>query len=92
MKQIKKCSFKPMNGYVVLDWERTEESTTEFGLVIPDSKVRGEFAMVVATHKNSDLVIGDMVAFDKLKGDFVKEGVVDFLIIKEDDILAVCEE
>lgn len=89
---MKSTKLIPQNGNVVLDWEtEQEEETTSFGLVIAGAKVRDDFATVIAVSKESDLVVGDRVLFNKLAGQFYKDGLNEFLIIPETEIFAVVE-
>lgn len=84
--------MKPVNNNVVILWEKEQESVTSFGLVLPDSKKRGDTATVVAVHSKSQLSVGDVVIFDKLKGRFYEEDGKELLIINEEDIFGVVEE
>lgn len=89
---MKTTKLIPQNGNVVLDWETVqEEETTSFGLVISGATVRDDFATVIATSKESDLMVGDRVLFNKLAGQFYKDGLNEFLIIPETEIFAVVE-
>lgn len=85
--------FKPMNGNVVLDWYKEEETVSEFGIVIPNSKSkRGDIATVLAVSEGSELQVGWQVVFNKLAGKFTKIDGDEVLIIPESEIYAVVEE
>jgi co-chaperonin GroES (HSP10) len=93
LSSLVKTNIAPKNGYVVLLWSKPKESVNDFGLIIPDSKRRDEHANVIAVSKNSDLVVGDKVLFDKGKGTFVTDEFNnDIFITKEEDIFAVLED
>jgi chaperonin GroES len=79
-----------------------EETTSPGGIVIPDSAtekpIRGE---VVAVGKGKilengdvrplDLKTGDRILFGKYSGTEVKVGDEDYLVMREDDVMAVIE-
>lgn len=81
----------PKNNNVILKWEKKQETTNQFGLIIPNEQKRGDIAIVVGVHDKSELKIGDNVLFDKMKGSFMEIDGDALLVIKEDDIFAVVE-
>jgi chaperonin GroES len=94
--------FKPLNDRVLL--QRTEaEEKTEGGLYIPDTaKEKPQRATVIAVGpgrliENGDRIPvafseGDTVLFGKYSGTEVALGGEDYVIMREDEILAVIED
>jgi chaperonin GroES len=94
-------SIRPLHDRIVV--KRLEEGTTSpGGIVIPDSAkekpVKGE---VVALGNGKPLdngevrklevKIGDKVLFGKYAGNEIKLGDTDYLVLREDDVIAVFE-
>ena len=93
--------IRPLHDRVVIR-RMEEERTSPGGIVIPDTAtekpVRGE---VVAVGKGKilesgdirplDLKAGDKVLFGKYSGTEVKVEGEDFLVMREDDVMAVIE-
>ena len=91
--------IRPLHDRVVVK-RLDEEKTSPGGIVIPDSAaekpVRGE---VVAVGNGKvldngqvrmlDLKVGEKVLFGKYSGTEVKVDGVDYLVMREDDIMAV---
>ena len=83
--------------------ERIEaETTTAGGIVLPDSAkekpIQGKVIAVGEGRRNDDGKIvplqvkkGDTVLFGKYSGTEVKLDGIDYLIMKEDDVLAIVE-
>lgn len=89
---MKTTKLIPQNGNVVLDWESEKAGEeTSFGLIIAGVKIRDDFATVIAVAKDSDLLVGDRVLFNKLAGIFYKDGLNEFLIITEAEVFAVVD-
>jgi len=97
-KAAAKFSFTPAPGrLIVSSLEQTER--TESGLYLPETaKERPQLAKVVAytPGRNDDgepneplCKVGDVIFHSKYGGTEVKIGGADFLILREDDILAV---
>ncbi len=92
-------SFRPLNDRILL--ERVEpETKTAGGILIPDNaKKKSEEARVVAVgqgkiledgkRKSMELKVGDKVVFGKWSGTEVKIDGKEFLLVKEDEVLAV---
>lgn len=93
--------IRPLHDRVVVK-RREEEKTSPGGIVIPDTAaekpVRGE---VVAVGRGKlldngeirplDLKVGDKVLFGKYSGTEVKVDGQEYLVMREDDIMAVFE-
>ncbi|MGI9265772.1 MAG: co-chaperone GroES [Gammaproteobacteria bacterium] len=94
-------NIRPLHDRVVIK-RMEEETTSPGGIVIPDSAtekpIRGE---VVAVGKGKilengdirplDLKTGDRILFGKYSGTEVKVGDEDYLVMREDDVMAVIE-
>jgi chaperonin GroES len=94
-------NIRPLHDRVVIK-RMEEETTSPGGIVIPDSAaekpVRGE---VIAVGKGKilengdvrplDLKTGDRILFGKYSGTEVKVDDQDFLVMREDDVMAVIE-
>jgi len=94
-------NIRPLHDRVVIK-RMEEETTSPGGIVIPDSAaekpIRGE---VIAVGKGKilengdvrplDLKTGDRILFGKYSGTEVKVGDEDYLVMREDDVMAVIE-
>jgi chaperonin GroES len=80
-----------------------EEDKTTGGIIIPDSaKEKPQKGEVVAAgngKKNEegkliplDVKAGDMILFGKYSGNEFKEGGVEYLILREDEVLAILDK
>ena len=93
--------LKPLNDRVLV--KRLEEETvTAGGIIIPDSAkekpMKGEIIAVGpgklaedGKHLKMHVEKGDLVLFNKYAGTEIKVDDEDFLVMREDDILAVIE-
>jgi len=93
--------IKPLGDRVVVELEKQEEKSA-FGIVLPDSaKEKPSQGRVVAVGNGSvlesgerspmELAVGDLVIFSQYGGSEVKYNGVEYLILRESDILAVVE-
>jgi len=94
-------NIRPLHDRVVIK-RMEEETTSPGGIVIPDSAtekpVRGQ---VIAVGKGKilengevrplDLKPGDKILFGKYSGTEVKVDDQDYLVMREDDVMAVIE-
>ena len=86
----------PLGERVVLKPLAAEE-TTKSGIVLPGSeKEKPQQAEVVAVGPGTDDVkmevkIGDKVIYSKYAGTNVEIDDEEYIIVKQDDILAICE-
>ncbi|MFA5625399.1 MAG: co-chaperone GroES [Bradymonadales bacterium] len=95
-------ALRPLNVHILA--QRIEEETvSKGGIIIPDAaKEKPARARVVAvgsgklnkngTRQPIDIKKDELVLFGKYAGTEVKLGLVDYIILREDDILAVIED
>ena len=92
--------LKPLGDRVVLKVKESEDKTLS-GIVLPDtSKEKPVEAVVVAVGTGEivdgkkvplDVKVGDTVIYSKYAGTEVKIGNEELLIVRQNDILAICE-
>ena len=93
------AKIQPLGDRVLVEPLEAEEKTAG-GIVIPDTaKEKQQRGKVVAVGKGRvsdegkltplEVKVNDQILFGKYSGTEVKIGVGDYLIIKEDDILAI---
>ena len=93
--------LKPLNDHIVV--QRVEEETvSKGGIIIPDTAkekpAKGK-VLAVGTGKLSkdgkrqaiEIKTGDVVLFGKYSGSEVKLNGVDYVFLREDDVLAIIE-
>ena len=89
--------FKPINDRVVVKPAPAEEKT-KGGIIIPDTaKEKPQRGEVVATGPGKDdkkmtVKKGDIVLYGKYAGQEMNHDGVDYLIMREDDILVVLDK
>jgi len=94
-------AIKPLGDRVVLQ-PIEEEAVTASGIVLPDTAKekpqQGEVIAVGPGRRDDsgnnvavEVTAGDKVIYRKYGGTEIKEGVSDYLIVSEDDILAVVD-
>ena len=94
--------LRPLHDRLVVKRLEEEDKSTG-GIIIPDSaKEKPQKGEVVAAgngKKNEDGKIipldvkaGDMILFGKYSGNEFKEGGVEYLILREDEVLAVIDK
>jgi chaperonin GroES len=95
-------NIKPLGDRLVI--ERIEQDTkTAGGIIIPDNaKEKPQKGKVLAVgpgayDNNGKLIpmhvsVGDVVLFTKWGGTEFKEGAVEYLVLKESDVIGVIEE
>jgi chaperonin GroES len=98
---VKKSMIQPLGDRVVV--KRTEEEhKTKGGIIVPDTaKEKPQQALVVAVGPGRisdegkriapDVKKGDKVLFGKYSGSEVTIGDQEYLILREEDILAIIE-
>jgi len=100
-KSKSKVRLQPIGERIVVQREESEE-TTAGGIVLPDSaKEKPARGVVVAvgngkllsdgTRVESQLSTGDRVLFSSYAGETVEVDDVEYLLMREDDVLAVIE-
>ena len=92
--------LRPLGNRVVLQYEKAEEKT-QSGIILPDSaKEKPQDAVVIAVgpgkgddEKCSGMQVkeGDKVIFSKYSGTDVKVGEEEYVIVSQDDIIAIVE-
>ncbi|NTW70891.1 MAG: co-chaperone GroES [Eubacteriaceae bacterium] len=92
--------LKPLGDRVVLK-VREEEATTASGIVLPGSaKEKPQQAEVIAVGSGEvvdgnkiplEVKVGDKVIFSKYSGSEIKMNGEEYLIVRQNDILAVIE-
>ncbi len=96
---MEKSKIQPLGDRVLLEPLEAEEKTAG-GIVIPDTaKEKQQKGKVVAVGKGRvsedgkltplEVKVNDQVLFGRYSGTEVKVGAGDYLIIKEEDILAI---
>ncbi|MBI5142971.1 MAG: co-chaperone GroES [Nitrospirae bacterium] len=82
--------FKPLKDRVFVKYSESEEKTAG-GLIIPDAaKEKPQRGTVEAVGGDvKEIKKGDVVLFDRYSGSKIKLDNVEFLIIKEEDILGI---
>jgi chaperonin GroES len=93
-----KVTFKPLGNRVVIKPKDSEEQMTAGGIYIPDTaKEKPQEGVVVAagpgklnddgSRSPMEIVVGDVVVYSKYAGTEYKEADVEYLVLREDDIL-----
>ncbi|PLX90533.1 MAG: co-chaperone GroES [Desulfuromonas sp.] len=95
--------IRPLQDRIIVE-RIEEETTTAGGIIIPDtvSKEKPQEGKVIAAGKGKvtpegkvlplDVKKGDLVLFGKYAGSEIKVEGVEYLIMREDDILGVVEK
>ncbi len=93
-----KVAFKPLGNRVVIEPNESDEQMSAGGIYIPDTaKEKPQEGTVVAVGPGRltddgnrvamELSVGDTVVYSKYAGTEYKEGEVEYLVLREDDIL-----
>ncbi len=93
-----KVTFKPLGNRVVVRPNEDAEQVSAGGIYIPDTaKEKPQEGTIVAagpgrvTDDGSrvpmDVAVGDKVVYSKYAGTEYKEGDIEYLVLREDDIL-----
>lgn len=85
------ASIKPLNDRVLLKVLEQAEKTSS-GIILPDTaKEKTQKAEVVEIGDSEDikLKVGDVVIYDKYAGVQIKEDNIEYLIVKNEEIVAV---
>jgi chaperonin GroES len=91
-------SFKPLGNRVVVEPLEGEEQMSSGGIYIPDTaKEKPQEGPIVAVGPGRltdegarvpmELEVGDSVVYSKYAGTEYKEGDIEYLVLREDDIL-----
>ena len=94
-------NLKPLSDRVILKVKEKEEATKS-GIVLPDSaKEKPQEAVVIAVGSGEivdgkkvplDVSVGDRVIYSKYSGMEIKLDGEEYLIVKQNDILAIITE
>ena len=93
-----KVSFKPLGNRIVVEPLDEEEQVSSGGIYIPDTaKEKPQEGEVVAVGPGRmsddgkripmDVAIGDTVVYSKYGGTEYKEGDIEYLVLREDDVM-----
>jgi len=93
--------LKPLHDHILV--ERIEEEIRKGGIIIPDTaKEKPQQGKIVAVgdgrrdEKGNRIAMevkkGDIILFGKYSGNEIKLGDVEYLIIREDDVLGIVEK
>jgi chaperonin GroES len=101
LKEEYKMKLKPLGDKVVLK-QLVAEETTKSGIVLPgQAKEKPQQAVVIAVGPGGmidgkevtmQVVVGDKVIYSKYSGTEVKLEDEEFIIVKQNDIVAVVED
>ena len=91
-------NLTPLGDRVIIEPADEEASTSSGGIIIPDTaKEKPQEGTVVAVGPGRltddgnrvamELAVGDTVVYSKYAGTEYKEGAVEYLVLREDDIL-----
>ena len=91
-------TFKPLGNRVVIEPLESEDQVSAGGIYIPDTaKEKPQEGKVVAIGPGKltddgnrvamDVAVGDVVVYSKYAGTEYKEGEIEYLVLREDDIL-----
>jgi chaperonin GroES len=95
-------NLRPLHDRIIVKRVDESEQTSASGIIIPDSaKEKPQEAEVIAVGKGKrqengdvtplDVKAGDKILIGKYSGNEVKIGDQDYVIIREDEVLAVIE-
>jgi len=93
-----KVGFKPLGNRVVVEPQEGDEQMSAGGIYIPDTaKEKPQEGTVVAVGPGRltddgnrvpmDVAVGDTVVYSKYAGTEYKEGEVEYLVLRDEDIL-----
>ncbi|MEW6410681.1 MAG: co-chaperone GroES [Nitrospirota bacterium] len=84
--------FKPLKEKVFIKYSQEEEKTPG-GIYVPDTaKEKPQKGIVEAVGSEvKEVKVGDKVLFDKYSGSKIKIDDVDYLILKEEEILGIIQ-
>lgn len=86
--------IKPLKERVVVKYSAEELEKTPGGIYVPDvAKEKPQKGEVIAVGSEvKEVKVGDIVLFDKYAGSKIKVDDVEYLIIKEEEILGIVEK
>ncbi len=83
--------IQPLHDYVLLKKQK-EEKTTASGIILTSGKEKSKFALVEAIGtgvEKAGYQVGDKVLFKEYAGTNIKVNDEEFIVIKDEDIIAV---
>jgi chaperonin GroES len=85
--------IKPLKDRVVIRYSEEQEEKTAGGIYVPDvAKEKPQKGTVEAVGSEvKEVKAGNQVLFDKYSGSKIKIDNVEFLIVKEEDLLGIIE-
>ena len=87
----KKINIEPLSEYVLIEPKRAD-SRTASGIVLPDtSEEKPQEGTVVAVGSDKKIKVkpGQNVIYSKYSGNEIKVGDMEYLLVKNEDILAI---
>lgn len=86
--------IKPLKDRVVVKYSSEELEKTPGGIYVPDvAKEKPQKGVVIEVGSEvKEVKVGDTVLFDKYAGSKIKIDDVEYLIIKEEEILGIIEK
>lgn len=86
--------IKPLKDRVVVKYSSEELEKTPGGIYVPDvAKEKPQKGTVIEVGSEvKEVKVGDTVLFDKYSGSKIKVDDVEYLIIKEEEILGIVEK
>ena len=93
-----KLSFKPLGNRIVVEPSEDETQVSSGGIYIPDTaKEKPQEGKVVAAGPGKltdegkripmEVAVGDTVVYSKYGGTEYKEGDIEYVVLREDDVL-----
>jgi chaperonin GroES len=91
---MKKISIKPLGENVLIEPQMASKKT-ESGIYLPEtaSQERPQEGKVIAIGDNKEIKVkkGQTVIFNRFGGTEIKVSEIDYIVIKNEDILAIVE-
>jgi chaperonin GroES len=87
----KKVNIEPLGEYVLVEPVKADTKTAS-GIVIPDtSEEKPQEGVVIAIGSDKKIKVkpGQKVIYSKYSGNEVKQGDAEYLLVKNEDILAI---
>lgn len=86
--------LKPLTNHIIIEAIKPEEKTKS-GIILPNAKEDSPdqgIVIAISSDEKIEVKVGDKVIFSKYGPTSAKVGDKEYLIISQDDILAVIEE
>jgi chaperonin GroES len=93
-----KVAFKPLGNRIVVEPSENDEQVSSGGIYIPDTaKEKPQEGKVVAVGPGRmsdegkrvpmEVAVGDTVVYSKYGGTEYKDGMTEYLVLREDDVM-----